>query len=234
MTMQRLSRWAPLAGVVFVLCLAGAIIGPSTPDINDSSAKIIAFYGKHRGELMVQAYFLGLGGLFLVAFFGSLTAHLRRMGADALARVALAGAVIMAVAMCLGGTMNVLLTHKSVTMTPSTAQTLNLLNNDLPFVTLVVGLALATFATGIAVLSTKAMPAWQGWTALVIGLVAIAGGPIGWFAIMASGLWVLALSITLYRRMDDGSAATISMPDAAAMQIPAQGQPQDSSTQVRS
>jgi hypothetical protein len=234
MTMQRLNRWAPLLGVAFVLCLAGAFFGPSTPDVNASSAKVIDFYGSHRGALMFQAYLLGIGGLLLVAFFGAMTAYLRRMGADALARVALAGSVIMAVAMCLGGTMNVLLTHKSVTMTASTAQTLNLLNNDLPFILLVVGLGLVAFATGIAILSTKAMPAWQGWVALVIGLVAIAGGPVGWFAIMASGLWVLALSITLYRRMDDGSAATISMPDAAAMQIPAQGQPQDSSTTVRS
>jgi hypothetical protein len=230
---QRLSRLAPLLGVVFVVCLAGAIVGPSTPDVNASSAKVISFYGKHRGALKAQAYFLGFGGLFLVAFFGSMTSYLRRMGSDALARVALAGAVIMAVGLCLGGTMNVLLTHKSVTMTPSTAQTLNLLNNDMPFILLVVGLGLVAFATGIAVLSTKAMPAWQGWVALVIGLVAVAGGPLAWFALMASGLWVLALSITLYRRNDDDSHASISMPDAAAVQIPAQGQSQDASTPVR-
>jgi hypothetical protein len=53
--MNRLNRWSPLAGVPFAACLAVAFLGPSTPDVNDSGAKVISFYSSHRGSLQVQA-----------------------------------------------------------------------------------------------------------------------------------------------------------------------------------
>jgi hypothetical protein len=208
--------------VGFTVFLAAAVLGPSTPDVNASSAKVISVYARHRGALKAQAYFLGYAAIFLVCFFGVLTHRLRRAGAEALSTVALAGSVVLGVAMAIGAATNLMGTHKSVTLTTSTAQTINLINNDIFIVALVVGLVVMMIPAGIAVLATKALPAWMGWVAIVAGVVA-ATGPLAWFALIATGLWSLVAAIMLYRRRD---AVSSPMATGGSGQIPAQGQPQ--------
>jgi hypothetical protein len=227
---NRLSRWAPLAGVIYVLLLAGAIFGPSSPDTNASGTTITAFYVKHHTGIKVQAYLLAFAGVFVVCFFVALCTYLRRLGANALATLAFAGSVLMAAGYFIGGAMNVVLTDHTSSLSASSAQTLNLLSNDLPFVTLFAGMFVMMMFAGIAILSTKALPAWMGWVAVVAGLVGT-GGPIAWFGLMLGGLWTLVASIMLFRRL--AAQPTITLPDASSPQIPAQSAPQQSTAQIQ-
>jgi hypothetical protein len=54
---DRLSRLAPLTGVIFAVLIVVAIIssGGETPDANASPAKVIAYYGTHRSEVETSA-----------------------------------------------------------------------------------------------------------------------------------------------------------------------------------
>lgn len=215
---NRLTRLMPLTGVVFLLLMVAVMTGPSTPDVNASATKIIDFYGKHRGYLQAQAYLLAYAGVFLVWFTAVMCSYLRRAGARTSAAAALGGAVIVGAAFGVGAATNILLTHKSVTLTPSSAQTLNLVANDLPFFALFAGVLLLMVSLGAAVLTTRALPIWLGWTAVVFGIGAGVGSFVSWIALMASTLWVAAASVMLYLRQDQPSS--ITLPDAGARQVP--------------
>jgi subtilisin family serine protease len=229
--MNRLSRWAPLAGVAYVVLFAVLLFGtPGTPDLGDSSAKIIHDYSSHRGAMQVSVYLLAYCAVFMVVFFAALTSYLRRMGADVLARVAFAGSVIVAAGFGIGAGATSMLTHKSVPLDAGTAQTLNLIDNDLPFIALFVGLLLAMIATGVAVLGTNALPAWMGWVAIVAGVASGVGSFVSWIALMLASLWILVASVMLYQRMNAESGA--AMPAGGSSTVPAQGMPQASDTRI--
>lgn len=229
---NRLSRWAPLVGVGFTICLAVAFFGPTTPDTNDSPAKVAAFYVSHRSGLKVQAYFLGYGAILLVCFIAVLAAYLRRRGTNALSTAAVGGAILLAAAMAIGAGTNLMLADKAAVSSPSTATTLNLINNNGFIVVLAAGVAIMMATIGIAMLATKAFPAWMGWVALVCALGAVTGF-LAWFALILTGLWVAVASVMLYQRMDAEETATISLPDGGSASIPMQGQPQASESNAR-
>jgi hypothetical protein len=74
-------------------------------------------------------------------------------------------------------------------LTIASAQTLNLLQNDL-FLPIVVGFALFGILTGLAVVVGRILPKWMGWVMFAFGLACLAG-PIGFFGTLATMLWVL-------------------------------------------
>jgi hypothetical protein len=173
----------------------------------------------------VSVYLLAYCAVLAVVFFAAMTSYLRRMGANVLARVAFAGSVIVAVGFGVAAGTTAMLTHKSVTLDSGAAQTLNLINNDLPFIALFVGLLLAMIATGVAIIETKALPAWMGWVAIVAGVGSGIGSFVSWIAMLLSGLWILTASVMLYQRQDDAAMTTSA---GGSDRIPAQGQAQTS------
>jgi hypothetical protein len=230
---NRLARWAPLLGLAYGLLLAAVLFStPSPPAVDASTAKIIHFYASHRGALQLQVYLLAYCGVAVVAFFGVLAAYLRRYGAESLARVGIAGAVVMATGYGIGAGCDVLVSHKSVAVTAANAQILNLLNDDLPFVALALGSVLAMVSLGIAILQTKALPAWLGWVAIVAGLGSGTGTFVSFIGILLGALWAIAASVVLYRRMATAAPATITLP-AAPADVPSQGQSQESGSRIR-
>jgi hypothetical protein len=55
-------------------------------------------------------------------------------------------------------------------------------------------------ATGMVVLRTRALPVWLGWVSLGVGLWLLIP-PIGWAALISAfPLWVIVVSLLLYRR----------------------------------
>jgi hypothetical protein len=51
-------------------------------------------------------------------------------------------------------------------------------------------------AAGIASARGAGLPAWLGWSAIVIGVLALAG-PLGMIAFLAAPVWVLIAAIVL-------------------------------------
>jgi hypothetical protein len=65
-----------------------------------------------------------------------------------------------------------------------------------------------TLATGLILLRSKMLPAWIGWLSIVIGVVGVAG-PLGFFAFLASGIWILIRCYFLYR--DESRARNLNL-----------------------
>jgi len=78
-------------------------------------------------------------------------------------------------------------------LTASSAQTLNLLENDF-FLPAVLGFALFAVLGGLAVVTGRILPVWMGWVLFAIGIGALVP-PISWFAFLGTMLWVLIASI---------------------------------------
>ena len=91
---------------------------------------------------------------------------------------------------------------------PQVAQALTIASNEV-FLPTAVGFALFYVAAGVVTLRTGIFPAWLGWLTILIGVANIT--PAGFFALVVGLIWILAISIVLYRRQ--GSEAA---PPAAA------------------
>lgn len=74
-------RWAAATGIAFVVSSALAfLIVPDPPTADEGSEFILNFVAVNDSDLLWQAFFFGLGGIFLLWFGGTLAAALRRLG----------------------------------------------------------------------------------------------------------------------------------------------------------
>jgi len=197
---SRLSRHAPLTGIVFFALLAvGFVLTWNTPGSNASAAKVISFYTAHRHQQQAGNYLIGLSLFFGLFFLGNLSGFLRREAAVArLASIAFGGAVLFAVAGGAAAGVGFALADVPQHLNAGAAQALNVLANDLGTLMLLGGLGVLLMATGLAIVRSGLLPRALGWFAIVFGVVALT--PIGWFSLFALGLFVLILVPLLYRR----------------------------------
>jgi hypothetical protein len=188
-----LSKWGPLAGVLTaVLVIISFVSGNSTPDDNATGQHVIQWYTTHHNQEILSDVLVGLAMFFLVVFAATLTRHIRR-GDRWIATGALGGAVATAIGFtCLLG-FDLVLATDTKDLTPASAQTLNLLQNDF-FLPAVLGFGLFGVLGGLAVVAGRILPVWMGWVLFVIGIAALVP-PISWFAFLATLLWVLIAGI---------------------------------------
>jgi hypothetical protein len=193
-------RLIPVAGILAVIAVILAfVIGGETPDGDDSLSKIVRFYRDNDSEQMIAASFLGWGSALLMVFAGGFWRLLRnaeteRYGSSTLFVI---GATMWAVGASIFAGLTFALGDFADDLTPSAMQTLNALNSDM-FFTLALGTFGFSMGAGVAVLKTAVLPKWLGWFAIVIGALAIT--PIGFFAILVMGLWVVIASVVLLMR----------------------------------
>jgi hypothetical protein len=193
-----LSKWAPASGV-----LAGALVAvaffasPNMPGDNATGAQVIAWYGSHHGPDLVIDVLGGLAVLFLLLFAVALARQVRT-GDRWLAHGALAGAVFGGVGFLTAIGFDAVLAQAHSHLTIASAQTLSLLANDF-FLPIVVGFALFGLLTGLAVVTGRILPAWMGWIMFVAGLACLAG-PLGFFGVLATVLWVLVAGIWMVKQ----------------------------------
>ncbi len=193
-----LSKWAPASGVLAgVLVAISVFTSPSTPGDNATGAQVIAWYNSHHGSDFVRDVIGALAVLFLVLFAVTLARQVRA-GDRWLAHGALAGAVFGGVGLLTSSGFDAILAQDHNRLTTASAQTLNLLQNDF-FLPIVIGFALFGILTGLAVVVGRILPKWMGWVVFAFGLACLAG-PLGWFALLASMLWVLVAGIWLVKQ----------------------------------
>jgi Domain of unknown function (DUF4386) len=212
----RRAMWGPITGVVFVVLLvASFFVNSSTPSSSDSGAKVIAYYLKqsNKRSANISALIIDISVVVGLFFFGYLRARLRDTDIGArLAPVAFAGAVIFAISGLGAAGTTFSLTDTPKHLAPDAAQALNLLNQDLFFPTLTIGIAVLALATGIIIVKSKMLPRWLGWLSIVIGVVGMAG-PFGFFAFLAAPIWFLILCGFFYR--DESRVAVPKASDPA-------------------
>jgi hypothetical protein len=191
-----LSKWGPLAGTVSALLVVVSLAtgNSNTPGDNATAAQVIRFYTANHTHRTVSDFLIGITMLFLVLFAVQLPRHVRR-GERWIANGAIAGAVWAAIGFVILVSFDLLLALDYKDLTPSSAQTLNLLENDFAL-PLIIGFGLFGILAGLAVVAGRILPLWMGWVLFAVGIVALVP-PISWFAILATMLWVLIASIWL-------------------------------------
>jgi hypothetical protein len=149
----------------------------------------------------------------LVLFAGSLRSYLRRTAAaEGLAAIVLAGAVLMAAGALITTAAEYGLAHNLSGLTPATAQTMNLISNEL-FLPLIGGAFLFAVAAGLAILRGARLPNWLGWVAIVLGIAALIP-PAAFPGLIGFVIWSIVVSILMYRRTGpDASTPTPREPD---------------------
>ena len=205
MSPNRAERFAPLAGVVFVLLIVLAvIIGGETPDNDDSQQSIVTFWKDHDTEQIWTSVIVAWSLFFFVWFAASLRAVLRRAegGVGRLSAVSYGGALISATGFLLLASFNFAAADAVDDVPPEVTHTLTILNNEV-FFPIAIGFGLFFVATGLLAVRTSVLPAWAAWLTIVLGIACMT--PIGFFALLVGLIWILVISIVLYRR--EGAAA---------------------------
>jgi hypothetical protein len=197
---QPVSRWerfVPLSGVAFfLLLLISAVSGGETPSDYASGAKVVSLFKAHAGAQKVSNLIAAVGIVFLVFFASWLRDYLRGRGAGPLASAVFGGALVMAVGGAARAGIGWALASGHDKLDPSAAQALNVV-----FAThypAIAGIAVFMFAASASILRTGALPAWLGWAALPIALIAIA--PPTLVPLIASSVWMAVAGIVLFVR----------------------------------
>jgi len=196
---DRLSRFAPLTGVVYGLLTLVAFASVSgAPSSSASGAKVIAFYESHRTDARVSDMLWMLAFAFFVLFAGTLRSHLRRNApADGLGSVVLAGAAVFAAGAVVYFNFDFALAVVPQHLAPAAAQALNVLALNMALAPSAGGFIFGV-TTGLAILRGGALPTWLGWAAIVIGLIALTPGLI--VALVLFALWAAVMGIVIWRR----------------------------------
>lgn len=200
---SKAERWGPLCGVGFVvLIIVSFVVVWSSPMSNASGAKVVSWYSNsgHRRDAYISVILADIGVVAGLFFYGYLRERLQETDlGKRLAPIAFGGAVIFAVGGLIGSGTTLALADVPKHLSPSSAQALNVLNNDLFAAALAIGVSILSLASSIVFLKSKMVPTWFGWFGVLIAVAGVAG-PLGFFAFMAEGLWVLILSYLLYSR----------------------------------
>lgn len=209
---SRWSRMLPLTAIVFaVLGLAGLFAAPSTPGPHAGGASVIAFYTTHQSAQQATDLTLTLAFISFVFFAGSLRSYLRDAPqSEGASAVLLAGAAITAVGFMIFTGVDWALADLPSKLTPSAAQTLNLIDNDLTF-PFRAGMCVFGLASGVAVLRHAGLPRWSGWVPIAIGI--LSATPLYLLAVMLLIAWSIAVGVLLYRRLSNGQATGTTHPD---------------------
>jgi hypothetical protein len=213
------NRWdkrAPWTGIVAVaLFVVAFIVGGETPDFDASTREVLDFYNGDQTSQVIASIALVYGSIFLVFFAATLRSAMRS-AAESLSNLVLVGGSLMALGAVIFAGLTFTLADLANSdhlerIAPGTLQSLNALNSDF-FFPLVIGTAVFLLTAALAVLNSDVLPRWMGWVALVLGIAAVT--PVGFFAFLASGLWIIAASVMLLQA--GGTAAPRQGAGAAA------------------
>ena len=192
-----LSRWAPLSGTVAGIFIAVSFFsGGSSPDDNAPASQVFRFYLNHATGQKVSAILGTLGAAFLVFFAVAMASRIRTSGGRSwLANGAIGGAVFAAAGLVPLFALSFILANDIKFLTVSSAQTLNVLENDF-FLPIVAGFFVFGIVGGLAAVVSRAPVRWMGWVLFAFGILAIVP-PISFFAFLAMFLWALVAGIWL-------------------------------------
>jgi hypothetical protein len=199
MSSPRSSRALALTGPAFaiIFIVVGFVLENGTPGEKASGQEVVDHYNSHMGRLGADAFLGPLAALLLVLFFS----HLRTLARERTITpgpgptVMISGAAIWSAGMLLGSMLNLAILTAADKGQVQVAETVNVLNNMswLPFIG---GLAVTLVGAGMTVLSADILPRWLGWTAVVVGVISVAG-PGGFLGFFVAPLWILVAGFLL-------------------------------------
>jgi hypothetical protein len=192
----------PLTGIAFVvLVIAGLVVAGDPTDASHSADEVVDWYTSNTTAVQVTAYLQAMAAALLLFFAGYLRRILRAAEGEngMLSLISFAGAVVIAVGAAIDASIMLAAAERADDISPESIQTLQALwDND--FIPFAVGITAFVWATGLSILRHGSLNRWFGWSMIVFGVVAVS--PAGFLAFLATGIWILVLSITLLVRGD--------------------------------
>jgi hypothetical protein len=217
-------RYAALGGIVFVVTnIVGAFLPGSPPSSDDSATEIAKYFSDHAGAIEVATLLLGIGVIGLLWWFGSLWRLMAKAEGERprLAVVALSGLVVAATLTLVGASISSTVALRiDDAVAQGTAQFFFILS----FVLFsAAGFGIVVFVAAVTSLSyrTKMFATWiniLGWVAALGFLISTLGvvSDASWLfvaglvAFLVWCVWVVAISIILYRQPADAPAIAVA------------------------
>jgi hypothetical protein len=192
---------AALTGVIFVVFLVPAVLLTSgAPSSNASAAKIRAYVLTNKSHYSLAALLTTLAVVFGLFFYGYLRAYFLRLpGNEWLASLFFGGAVAFGVGGALAGGIDAAMGDSPASLSAGSLQLLNTLSEDLNVIIIAAGLAILYLSAGFIIYRSRALPVWLAWVSWLLGVLA-ASFILAFFALIATVLWVLYVSILLASR----------------------------------
>jgi hypothetical protein len=195
-------RLLPLTGVLAVLLVVlSVVIGGATPSPDASAAEVMSFYGAHEVREVAAALVLAASVPFLVLFAVALaTVHWpSEPGARPVWELLLvAGSALGGGAILFAAAVHVMLADGADHLSATGLQVLNVADGD-SWVAWNAGIGVMMLGAAGSLLSRRAITRWLGWSALVLG-IALFVPFADFFALLVSALWIVAVSVALFRR----------------------------------
>ena len=212
MTLRKL---LPCSGVVLVALIAlSVVLGGSTPGSTADGAEVASYFDSHQARMSIVSFVFGLAALASVLFAATLARSLRPAddGTSVWDRVLVGGGVMFASSLGFVGAATFALADSPKKVSGSALQALNLLLNDS---WVFWNAALGVFMLGAAGACLTSAAAYRlfGRIAIILG-VALFIPFADFFALLASGLWIIAITVVLARR--DATPAYRGAAEAAA------------------
>lgn len=202
MTDSRWSRWAAIAGLLFIVFFVVSFFATHTPSTGSSVTKIFNYYSDHKTAVNISGLLTYLavfaGGWFYVYLYRYYRSFARM---EVPAVVSLVGAIIFAVSGALSAGLDFTFTDHTKELAAGGGGALLALNNlqsDLTYPMTIVGLALFFAASGLIIRKARAFPQWLAWVSWVIALVALVP-PVAIIAFFATPVWTLIVVFLLWR-----------------------------------
>lgn len=208
-------RLLPLSGIVFVgLVVLIVLIGGSTPDSTASGEEVMSYYDDNEARNIVSSFVLAAAVPFLVVFAVTLATAL--WPADAGRRpiwelVLIGGSLVTgAVMLVVAATHFALADSADEGFSAATLQGLNALDSD-SWVASNAGFGVMMLGAAGSFLSRVGAYRRLGWAALVLG-IALFVPFADFFALLLTGLWIVIVSLMLFRGRPDVAARAAPAP----------------------
>lgn len=201
---QHRDLWPGIAGLAAAgLLIAGYVLWWRTPDVGGSGAlrRVLFFYLKesNRDASEATALVLLAAGLLFLFFLVALS----RLAGNRSHLVLVGGTVFTAflmVAAIAGNIFAITVEHTEVfPVLPGTSLIAILLLNAAyaAIIAAMAGAAVMLFAVWRAAQDSHAIPAWLGWSGLVVAVLSLAGPFSAWLTPVLLAAWVLGASVVL-------------------------------------
>ncbi|HEX6310881.1 MAG TPA: hypothetical protein VF152_04595 [Acidimicrobiia bacterium] len=190
----------PLTGVLFVvLAVVGVFLGGEPPDADDPVREVVDYWADNEGAVILGSVLEGLAAVSLIFFAASLRRAIRRREGDAgvLSVAAMGGGIVAAAGIGVDAALRFTAADLAGEVRPVVIQTLNAIWADY-FFPMVIGMAALVLATSLAALGTRVIPVWLAWIGFLICIALFT--PAGFIAFLVSALWVLVVSVILWRQ----------------------------------
>ena len=210
---MRGSALLPLTGALFVvLTVVGFLVGGETPDADAPVREVVEYWTDHEGENMVGSVIEALAAVSLLFFAATLRRTSNRWTDDSvLPSVAYAGGIVAAAGIGVDAAIRFAAADVAGDVDPAVLQTFNAAWADF-FFPMVVGLASLILATSVAGWRSRALPQWLTVIGILIFIAFFT--PVGFIAFLVGGVWIIVLSVLLWRReshsVDDSTSSALA------------------------